>query len=249
MALFTGLAFGSFANVVVHRVPRSESIVAPGSACPSCGTPLAWYDNIPLLSFLVLKGRCRHCRATISVRYPLIEGLVGVLWGLTALVVGLRPELPAFLAFVTVLVMLGAIDLEHRRLPNRILGAASIVAGVLLLAAAPFSGWTPLLMALAGAAAYGGPMLLLGLAFPAGMGGGDIKLAGYIGLHLGWLGLLHVLVGAMAGFIVGGVVGVALLVAGRKGRKDPVPFGPAMAVGALVALFAGEVILPFWLPI
>lgn len=249
MALFTGLAFGSFANVVVHRVPRSESIVVPGSACPSCGTPLAWYDNIPLLSFLVLKGRCRHCHATISVRYPLIEGLVGVLWALTALVVGLRPELPAFLAFVTVLVMLGAIDLEHRRLPNRILGPASIVAGVLLLAAAPFSGWTPLLMALAGAAAYGGPMLLLGLAFPAGMGGGDIKLAGYIGLHLGWLGLLHVLVGAMAGFIVGGVVGVALLVAGRKGRKDPVPFGPAMAVGALVALFAGEVILRFWLPI
>lgn len=174
---------------------------------------------------------------------------MGVLWALTALVVGLRPELPAFLAFVTVLVMLGAIDLEHRRLPNRILGPASIVAGVLLLAAAPFSGWTPLLMALAGAAAYGGPMLLLGLAFPAGMGGGDIKLAGYIGLHLGWLGLLHVLVGAMAGFIVGGVVGVALLVAGRKGRKDPVPFGPAMAVGALVALFAGEVILRFWLPI
>lgn len=249
MALFTGLAFGSFANVVVHRVPRSESIVVPGSACPSCGTPLAWYDNIPLLSFLVLRGRCRHCHATISVRYPLVEGLVGVLWALTALVVGLRPELPAFLAFVTVLVMLGAIDLEHRRLPNRILGPASIVAGVLLLAAAPFSGWTPLLMALAGAAAYGGPMLLLGLAFPAGMGGGDIKLAGYIGLHLGWLGLLHVLVGAMAGFIVGGVVGVALLVAGRKGRKDPVPFGPAMAVGALVALFAGEVILRFWLPI
>lgn len=248
MAGLLGLFLGSFATVLIGRVPSKKSIVSPGSACPVCGTPIAWYDNIPVLSYLVLRGRCRSCGARISVRYPVVEISNAALWIAMTVRFGLSWTLPAYLAFATTLLVLSAIDFEHHRLPNRILGPASIMAVILLaVASATSSYWNSIPLALAGGAAFGVPMLLLAVAVPRGMGIGDVKLAGYLGLHLGWLSLWQVLIGAMAGFFIGGVVGIGFLVAGRKGRKDPVPFGPSLAAGALIAVFFGKGILQLWL--
>lgn len=182
------------------------------------------------------------------MRYPVVEISNAALWIAMTVRFGLSWTLPAYLAFATTLLVLSAIDFEHHRLPNRILGPASIIAVILLtVASATSSDWDSLFLALAGAAAFGVPMLLLALAVPRGMGIGDVKLAGYLGLHLGWLSLWNVLVGAMAGFLIGGMAGIVLLIAGRKGRKDPVPFGPSMAAGALIAVFLGKGILELWL--
>jgi leader peptidase (prepilin peptidase)/N-methyltransferase len=243
-----GSAFGSFGNVVIHRLPRGLSLVRPRSACPECGAQILWYDNLPLVSFAVLRGRCRNCRARISRRFPVVVLLMASLWALVGWRIGLRPELPAFLAFTTVIVVLSFIDLEHRRLPNRIVGPATLAGLILLLIAAAVSGdWRSLVNAVVGAVAYGVPMLLLALAFPSGMGGGDVNLAAYLGLHLGWFSLLHVLVGAMSGFFLGGFVGIALLAARKKGRKDPIPFGPFMALGGFISALWGSEILRLWL--
>lgn len=248
VAFLFGTALGSFANVVVYRLPRGLAVASPRSACPECGSKIAWYDNIPLLSYLLLGGRCRRCRARISARYPIIEATVGILWVLVTRRIGLEPELPAFLAFASVLVILSAIDLEHQRLPNRVMYPAAVVGVALLAGATVATGdWRQLGVAGLGALAYGLPMLALGLALPAGMGGGDIKLAGYLGFHLGWIGLMHVVVGALLGFILGGTVGGGFLVTGRKGRKDPIPFGPFMAAGAIISVVAGREIISFWI--
>lgn len=247
-AFVAGSGFGSFATVAIHRIPLGRSVVRPRSACPQCGTPIAAFDNVPLISYLLLRGRCRHCRAPIPLRYPAVELATGAVWVLVLRRIGLAADLPAFLAFGTALVILSAIDLEHRRLPNRVLGPAALLAVLVLSAAAALTrDWRPLLGAAAGALAYGLPILAIGLAVPSGMGGGDVKLAGYLGLHLGWLGLGHVLVGALSGFLLGGVAGVVLLATGRKGRKDPIPFGPFMAAGALAAVAAGPQVLALWL--
>jgi len=247
LAFLFGMAVGSFANVVVHRVPLGMSVVSPRSACPGCGAALAWYDNIPLLSFVVLRGRCRNCGRRISLRYPVVEVVVGAVWAGMVRRIGIHPELPAFLAFGTTLVILSAIDLEHHRLPDKVLGPAAIVAVVLLVPAAAAGGrWVALEHAGVGALAYGAPMLVLGLAAPSAMGGGDVKFAPYLGLHLGWLGLRLVLAGALLGLIAGGLGGVALLIAGKKGMKDAIPFGPFMALGALGAILLGPSALRVW---
>lgn len=248
VAFFFGLSIGSFANVAVYRVPRGLSIVKPRSACPGCGTEIAWYDNIPVFSYLWLRGRCRNCAAPISWRYPALELVTAGLWVALTLRFDLTVQLPAFLALGSTLVILSAIDFEHRRLPNKILGPAAIIGIALLLLAAGFSDeWERLLRSLAGALAYGLPLFLIALAVPKGMGGGDIKLGAYLGLHLGWLGLAHVAVGAILGFFTGAVAGVALIAAGKKGRKDPIAFGPFMALGALIAVLFGEPIVRAWL--
>ena len=247
VAFLFGLSVGSFGNVVAYRVPRGLSIVKPRSACPNCGVEIAWHDNIPLVSYLWLRGRCRNCGEQISWRYPMLEFATGVLWVLLTLRFGLVAELPAFLVMGTAVVILSAIDFEHRRLPNKILGPAAIV-GLSLLTFAGFTGdWERFLFGLVGGLAYALPLFLIAVAVPKGMGGGDIKLAAYLGLHLGWLGLAYVGVGATLGFFFGAVAGVALIVAGKKGRKDPIPFGPFMALGALVAVFFGEPIVRAWL--
>lgn len=243
-----GLAVGSFANVAIYRVPLGMSVVRPRSACPSCATQIVWYDNIPVFSFVFLGGKCRHCGSRISARYPLVEAMVGLLWVGTFLRFGLSADLAVFFPFVTALVILSAIDAEHRRLPNKVLGPATVIAVVLLAIAAAATGrWESLGNAGLGAAAYGLPMFTLAFAYPKGMGLGDVKLAGYLGLHLGWLGLTHVLLGAVIGFFAGGFTGIVLLATGRRGRKDMIPFGPFMAAGALVAVFFGGQILRLWL--
>lgn len=248
VAFIPGTAFGSLAGVAIQRVPAGRSLMPGRSMCPACGVPVSRRDSIPLLSYILLKGRCRHCRQRISLRYPLVELATGLIWVALSARIGLRPELPAFLAFGTALVILSAIDLEHRRLPNRVLVPASVLAVVLLGSAAIGEG-TPraLLNAALGALGYGLPMLLIGLIVPAGMGGGDVKFAPYLGLHLGWLGLSNVAVGAFLGFLLGALVGVVLMAVGKAGRKDPIAFGPFMALGALLTVLQGEQILRVWL--
>ena len=244
LAFVFGVAFGSFANVAVYRVPRGFSVVSPGSLCPGCEQPIVWYDNIPLASYLILRARCRKCGVHISVRYPVVEIVTGLVWAGMVWRIGIHPELPAYLAFATALVILSAIDIEHHRLPNKVLGPASIVGAVLFLVAAAIGGrWANLEQAALGALFYGLPMLFIGLAAPSAMGGGDVKFAPYLGFHLGWLGLRLVLAGGLLGLVAGGLGGAAALLVGGKGMKDPIPFGPFMALGALVAILLGHSIL------
>jgi leader peptidase (prepilin peptidase) / N-methyltransferase len=236
-----GLLLGSFLNVVIHRVPRGESVVSPGSRCPGCGTAIRARDNVPVLSWLVLRGRCRHCATRIPVRYPMVELLTGALFAVVGVRFGPSWETPAFLYLAAVSVALGAIDLDVRRLPNVIVLPSYVVAGLLLLLPAEADGrWDDLLRAVAGMAALYGLYLALVLVYPQGMGFGDVKLAGVLGLFLGWLGWGALAVGGFLGFLLGGVTGVALLAAKRAGRKSAIPFGPFMLAGAFVAVLWGS---------
>jgi leader peptidase (prepilin peptidase)/N-methyltransferase len=235
-----GLAVGSFLNVVIRRVPRGESLVRPGSHCPVCGAPIRARHNVPVLGWLALRGRCADCRAPISIRYPLIELVTGLIfvivaWRLDEL--GLRSAVPAFLYFAAVGVALSAIDLDLRRLPNAIVIPSYPVIAVLLAASAAWQhdGWAVLRAALAGAALFGF-FLALAIVYPAGMGLGDVRLAGLVGGVLGYLSWSAWAIGAFGGFLLGAVAGVAVLAAKRGGRKTALPFGPFMIAGALLAV-------------
>ena len=239
-----GLAVGSFLNVVIHRVPLRQSIVTPRSACPSCGTTLAERDNVPVVSWLVLGGRCRTCREPISPRYPLVELGTAVLFGAAAIRLGADWALPAFCLFFAALLAVALIDLEHFIVPNRIVFPMLAISLPLLGIAALLErdAW-PLLTGLAGALLASNALLIINLISPRGMGMGDVKLALLLGLFLGWLGLGHVALGLFLGFLLGAIGGILLIALGIKGRKDPVPFAPFLAAGAIVAVLAGEVLL------
>jgi leader peptidase (prepilin peptidase) / N-methyltransferase len=227
-----GAAIGSFLNVVIHRLPRGESIVKPGSRCPSCGTPLTPRDNVPVVSWLLLRGRCRHCGAPISPRYPLIELLTAVTFAATALIRGVDDDLVQQLPFVAILIAVAGIDLEHRIVPNRIVAPAAVWG---LLAAVMVLPDDLVEFVVAGAGAFLG-MLAIVIAYPRGMGMGDVKLAGVMGLYLG----KSVIPGLLTGFLAGTVVGVGIMVReGAGARKKAVPFGPFLALGGLVGLLAG----------
>jgi len=235
-AIFAGVlgaVIGSFLNVVIHRVPAGESIVSPGSRCPSCRQPLAPYDNVPVLSWLVLRGRCRHCGTSISPRYPAVELLTAIVFASIVIVRGADADLVAELPFAAVLIALAAIDLEHRILPNRIVLPAAVFG--IVAAAVVHPGELPELL-LAGAAGFTA-LLLIALAKPGGMMMGDVKLAGVMGLYLG-LALVPAL---LVAFLAGSLVGVGLMaVRGMAARKEAVPFGPFLALGAMVGLLAGD---------
>jgi leader peptidase (prepilin peptidase) / N-methyltransferase len=248
LAAIGGLVFGSFMGVVVHRVPSKESIVAPRSRCPNCGHQLSAADNIPVVSWLLLGGKCRYCRAPISPRYLAGEVLTGLIWALA--VVRLDPswDLLAFLPFLWVLIALSLIDLETKLLPNRIV-YPSVVAGIILLGITAAVGPANLndwLRGLGGMAAGAGAFFMVALISPAGMGMGDVKLAGLIGLYLGYLSWGTVALGFFLAFLIGAVAGVGLMIAGKAGRKTQVPFGPFMALGAIVATLYGGPLLDFW---
>jgi leader peptidase (prepilin peptidase)/N-methyltransferase len=248
-----GLAIGSFLNVVVYRVPAGRSLT-PDSACPKCGTAIRRRDNIPVLSWLLLRGRCRGCHEPISPRYPLVEAgtaiafvLVALRFGPAAVEATTTPdavagwlELVAFLVLTAVSIALALIDLDTRRLPNVIVLPA-LVTGILLLGAAAVIRGD--LAALAGAAIGGAALfvfyLLLAVIKPGGMGLGDVKLSAVLGLYLGFLGWGNLLVGAFAAFLFGGVFGIALMIGRRAGRTTAIPFGPWMILGAWVGVFAG----------
>jgi leader peptidase (prepilin peptidase)/N-methyltransferase len=248
LVALTGLVVGSFLNVVIWRVPRGESIVSPPSHCPSCDQPVRPRDNIPVVSWLLLRGRCRDCGEPISRRYPLVEAGTAVVFVLLALRIGLEPELVAFLYLGAVGVALALIDIDVKRLPNVIVLPSYLVAGVLLAIAAVIDGaWEDLLRSVLGMAALYGFYFLLALVYPKGMGFGDVKLAGLLGLYLGWLGWAEVVTGGFLGFLFGGVGGVLLIAVRRAGRKSMIPFGPYMLAGALVAILWGGALADLYL--
>jgi leader peptidase (prepilin peptidase) / N-methyltransferase len=234
-----GAAIGSFVNVLAYRLPRRESIVRPRSRCPHCETQIAAYDNIPVLSWLLLRGRCRHCRAPISVRYPIVEALTALLFVGVGLRIGLEDTLLPALALTITLVAAAETDLEHRIIPNRLMAAAAVAAVVLWAIADPGRLPENLIAGVAG----GGLLLLVAVAYPAGMGMGDVKLAGVLGLYLG----ASVAPALFIGFAAGALVGIAImLVRGASARKQGVPFGPFLAFGGIVALLYGPEIIDWY---
>jgi leader peptidase (prepilin peptidase)/N-methyltransferase len=248
LAAVVGLVVGSFLNVVIWRVPRGESVARPASHCPACSAPVRPRDNVPVLSWVLLRGRCRDCAAPVSVRYPLVEAGTAAVFVALAARIGPEPELPAYLYLGAVGVALALIDLDVKRLPNAIVLPSYVVGVVLLGAAALVDGdlWA-FLRALLGMAALFGFYLVLALVYPAGMGFGDVKLAGVLGLYLGWLGWAEVVAGGFLGFLFGGVVGAALMAAHRAGRRSQIPFGPFMIAGALVAVLWGRALADLYL--
>jgi leader peptidase (prepilin peptidase) / N-methyltransferase len=234
-----GLLVGSFLNVVVHRLPRGESLLRPRSRCVGCGGQIAAYDNVPVVSWVVLRGRCRHCGEPISARYPLIEALTGVVFAAVAAIAGVDPELWLELPFAALMIAVAAIDLEHRIVPNKLLVPAA--AWALVAWAVVDAGFLPEALG-AGAGAFTF-LLLAALAYPAGMGMGDVKLAGAMGLYLG----LAVIPALAVAFLAGSVIGIAIVVReGRDARKTGVPFAPFLALGGLVALLAGDELISLY---
>lgn len=238
IVFFPGLAIGSFLNVVAARIPLRRSIVHPGSACMECGTPLSWRDNVPLLSFVLLRGRCRHCGTTISWRYPLVEAVTAFLIVGCVLRFGVTWEAGVGAFFCAALVAVSATDVERFVIPNRVVlpAAAVVLAAQTLLQ--PSVEWVA---AAFGASAF---LLLAALAYPAGMGMGDVKLALLLGAMLG----RTVPVGLMIGMVSALVPAVVLLARhGSAARKMRIPFGPFLALGGVVGLFAGHILLDAYL--
>ena len=238
-SILLGLVVGSFLNVVVHRVPAGLSVVRPASRCPGCEKPILRRDNVPLVSYALLGGRCRRCGEPIPARYPLLEGLTALLFGAAALRFEGAGQLALSLALIAVLIALAATDLEHRLLPNAITGPASLAGLGLSFWGGPAAWWAYPLAALIVAG------FLFGLAtvYPGGMGMGDVKMGGMLGLFLGPYAAMAVFVGAFFGT----VAYVALVAAGKLERGSALPFGTFMAFGGLVALFAGPQIWGLYL--
>lgn len=236
-----GLLIGSFLTVVAYRVPRGESVIGGRSHCPACGAQIAAYDNVPVASWLLLRGRGRCCGAPISPRYPLIELAVAALYATTALVFwGDAADVALGIAFVTSLVVVTVTDLELRIIPNKVL-IVSAVAGVALAAGLDTSSLPERAIA---AAAAGGLLFAVALAYPRGMGLGDVKLAAVMGLYLG----RSVAPALLIAFLAGSLFGLALIAArGAEARKQAVPFGPFLALGGVIALFAGDQIVDWYL--
>ncbi|MEC5185966.1 leader peptidase (prepilin peptidase)/N-methyltransferase [Cryobacterium sp. MP_3.1] len=248
-----GLAVGSFLNVVVYRVPLGMSVVTPPSSCPRCGAAITSRDNIPVLSWVLLAGKCRSCRTAISVRYPLVEAGTGAAFvAVTLDLISDEPTsgrgitsgllvLGAYLYLAAVSIALALIDVDVHRLPNLIVLPGYVVGTVLLSLAALSSGdLGPLLRAGIGLAAMWFAYFLMAIVYSGGMGFGDVKLAGVLGLFLGYLGWGELAVGSFAAFLLGGFYAVGLLVARRATRKSGIPFGPWMLAGAWVGIFFGD---------
>lgn len=236
-----GLAVGSFLNVVVWRVPRGESVVRPPSACPACATAIRPRDNLPVAGWLLLRGRCRDCAEPISPRYPLVELGTAALFVVVALRVGLDPVLPAYLYLAAVGLALALIDADTRRLPDVLtLPSYVVVAALLALAALLGSDSGDLVRALLGGLAMYAFYFAICFVAPAGMGFGDVKLAGVLGMATAWWGWGAWSVGLFAGFLLGGLWGIGLIALGKGGRKSKVPFGPFMLLGVLLAVLVGE---------
>ncbi len=236
-----GAVIGSFLNVVAYRLPRSKSLVTPGSQCPGCDTPIKLYDNVPVLGWLLLRGRCRTCRTAISPRYPAVEALTAALAVAVILVEQSTVDKVLGLVLVGILVPIALIDLDHQIIPNKITAPAAVLAVAIGLALDP-SGVPEQLIAGAGAAAF---LLVFVFAYPRGMGMGDVKLAGVLGLFLGHEVGVAIFVAVVAGTLVGAAVMARLGV--QRGRKTRVPFGPFLALGGIVALLVGPPIVHWYL--
>jgi leader peptidase (prepilin peptidase) / N-methyltransferase len=239
LAGVVGAVVGSFLNVVIHRLPRGESLVHPRSRCPACGTQIAEYDNVPIVSWLALRGRCRHCGEPISPRYPVIELLTALAFAAVVLVRGLDDDLILELPFVAALIALAGIDFDHKLLPNKIvypLAAYGVIATLLVESGELVEH------VIAGAGAFTF-LLVAVLAYPRGMGMGDVKLAGAMGLYLG----ASVIPALLVAFLSGSLVGVVILAReGAAARKKAIPFGVFLALGGIVGLLAGPELMDFY---
>lgn len=254
-----GLLIGSFLNVVIYRVPLGISIVSPRSSCPSCQKEINWFDNIPVLSWLLLQGRCRNCGSKISPRYPLVELATGLLFAfLTYVFVQSHPidwyttpkllELIAYLAFFASTLALSVIDLEHFRLPTPIILFGLFFGLALLFSATIMTGsWDRFLVALACSGSAFGILLVIHLVVPNGMGLGDVRLAALLGLFLGWQGVGPTIIGMFLAFGLGAVFGILLMLFAGGNRKTQIPFGPWMVVGSWLGLLIGDLLwLAYW---
>lgn len=238
-----GLLVGSFLNVVIWRVPRGESVVRPPSACPGCARAISARDNIPVVSWVLLRGRCRGCKEPISVRYPLVEVGTAAAFAGVALRFGVTWSLPAFLYLAAICVALVLIDIDVHRLPDAIVLPAYVVLPLVLTLAAWAGGdWEALARAGIGGAGLYAFYFVAMVIYPGGMGFGDVKLAGVLGIALGWVGWGALVVGAFSAFLTGGVFSIALLLLRRADRKSGIPFGPWMIVGAAVGIGFGELL-------
>jgi leader peptidase (prepilin peptidase) / N-methyltransferase len=252
LATILGLAFGSFLNVVIWRVPAGRSLVRPGSACPNCGAAISPRDNVPILSWLMLRGKCRHCAEPISARYPLVEAFTAVSFGLVALgaVAGVYPTAFALplTYFAAISIALALIDLDTHTLPNAIvLPAYPVLAGLLVVASFVSNDWPRMITAVAGAAILFGFYFLLAIISPRGMGFGDVKLAGVIGMLLGWLGWGPLAIGGFSAFLLGGAFSIILILLRLANRKGGIPFGPWMIAGAFVGVVFGDPLIEAYL--
>lgn len=240
-AAVIGAIFGSFFNVVAYRLPRGESLSRPRSRCPGCETPIKPYDNVPILSWLALRGKCRACGTRISARYPLVELGTAALCALVVLAKGLDEDALLGVAMVLLLVPVALIDLDTQIIPNVLMLIGAVIAPVIVLLVSP----DELVEHLIAAAAGGGFFLLAVLAYPRGMGVGDIKLAGVLGLFLGRAVGPAIFIALISGTLVGALIMARKGVA--AGRKTKVPFGPFLALGGVIALFAGDAMVDWYL--
>ena len=239
LAFVVGAVVGSFLNVVIHRLPRGESLVHPRSRCPGCGKQIASYDNVPIVSWLVLRGRCRHCGEPISPRYPVVELLTALTFAAVVLVRGFDDDLILELPFVAALIALAGIDLDHKLLPNKIvypMAAYGVIATLLV----DRDDLVENLVSGAGAFAF---LLVAVIAYPRGMGMGDVKLAGAMGLYLG----ASVIPALLVAFLSGSVVGIVILAReGAAARKKAIPFGVFLALGGIVGVLAGPELIDLY---
>jgi leader peptidase (prepilin peptidase) / N-methyltransferase len=239
-ALLFGLIIGSFLNVVIARVPARKSLWRPGSACPGCDAAIAWHDNIPLLSFVALRGRCRRCGINIPWRYPIVEATTGVLFAFAYSQFGPTPDFAASALLLSMLIAITSIDLQHQIIPD-VISLPGIVAGFVANVASARVSWIDSAL---GIVVGGGAFLVIILASGGGMGGGDMKFGAMLGAFLGWK---VVLLAIFVAVVLGGALAVALIAFGLRGRKDPIPFGPFLAAGGAVSLFWGERMVRWYL--
>jgi leader peptidase (prepilin peptidase)/N-methyltransferase len=246
-AFIIGAVVGSFLNVCIYRLPEGKSIVTPPSACPQCGNRIRWYDNVPIVSFLVLRAKCRACHAPVSWRYPLVEALNGILTLLLFMKYGISPAFLALFIFCSALVVITFIDLDHQIIPDEI-SLPGIGVGFIFSFFLPWNGW---LNSLLGILLGGGSLFLVAWGYEKltgkeGMGGGDIKLLAMMGAFLGWRSILFII---FAASLIGSVIGVAAMMIQKKDGKLAIPFGPFLAFGAVLYIFYGRQIITWYLSI
>ena len=240
-----GLVVGSFSNVCIYRIPRNESIIYPASHCPKCLNKIKPFDNMPLLSFILLKGRCRHCKNKISIQYPMVEFLTGLIYLIIYLVYGLSIQTLIYILLSSALIIIAFIDLNEQIVPD-IISLPGIGVGFILSFFVPYIAW---INSALGVLVGGGIILIIGLTGSLifkkeAMGGGDVKLAAMIGAFLGWR---YIAISLFLGFFLGALTGIFLIMAKIKSREDAVPFGPFIVLGSFITLFWGEKIIYWYL--
>ncbi len=236
-----GAMIGSFLNVCIYRVPAGKSIINPPSACPNCGQPIKPYDNIPIISFILLGAKCRNCKTPVSWRYPAVEFLTGALFAGIAYTFGASIDMLIYVFLVSILITVSFIDLDHQIIPDKIT-LPGMVIGILLSALSLLPvGWQQSLL---GFFIGGGLLYLSAVLSRGGMGGGDIKLAAFMGIFLGWRKILLTL---FVGVLLGSIVGVVMILFRHGKRKDKIPFGPFLVLGALTSIFWGEKIITWYM--